>query len=56
MLEIIYCAENEIRNIVLDLFKRPYNINIIPQFVGCNPIVSKVNDETVYHTVILRPR
>jgi hypothetical protein len=56
-MEIIPCSEEELPQIIRQLSRRPYNVNIIPQFVGWNPLVLTHNpNEKYYKSIILIPK
>lgn len=59
-MQFMYCTENELNNLIKSIRLKAYtknqNINIIPQFVGWNPIsVSCGNSNEPYLSIILMP-
>ena len=63
MIDIRYCNEDELPNVMAEIGKeaqlKKMKINVIPQFVGANPVVycfGTYDKFDHYHTIILMPR
>jgi tRNA G26 N,N-dimethylase Trm1 len=60
-MKYMFCSESELRSLIASITKeaqeRKQNINIIPQFVGWNPLSFPYGNSGEYFTsIILMPR
>jgi hypothetical protein len=56
-MEMRYCLEEEVYTLIAEYMemakKQKMNINIVPQFVGCNPCVCAYGPSSTYYKTII---